>query len=271
MNGDTSHDADNGQQIPPAPPETNTDASPRTNRVIIIVGAVVTAILCFCGILGVFLYTAVSQGVLLSMTTAMASRAKDIYVVIGRTITGCDGLTFEPLWPKSGKPMEDAKDMDILDMTFANSSDYFTVLYDGENYGMPEWTPYSNEFDYSKCAGAGVRSKTGGGRLTAENNAWTIAANITGDMPDIIPFIVSRNVDPSSLIPREGDLRQQFLRPSKYMTPFGPNGFLLIRKGGGIYKSTWEYASLDRLYQGANKEELQAIRDAFEKIKYLEP
>jgi len=272
MNDDTSHDANDEQQTPPPLHVVNKGASPRTKPTIIIVCAVAAAIVFFGGILGAVLFPAVANAILRANMIGMANHAKDIYAVIGRTITGCDGLIFEPLWPKSGKPMEyDSKDMDILDMTFANSSDYFTVLYDGEKYGMPEWTPYS-EFDYSKCAGAGVWSKTGGGRLTAQNNAWTIAANITGDMPDIIPFIVSRNVDPSSLIPREGNLSEQFLRPSKrFTTPFGNKAFVVISKGGAIYQGTWQYARLDRLYQDANGKELQAIRDAFEKIKYLEP
>ncbi|MCL2104127.1 MAG: ankyrin repeat domain-containing protein [Kiritimatiellaeota bacterium] len=203
--------------------------------------------------------------------TTMSMHAKDIYNAIVVANTERAPLGLGPVWPKSGKPMEDAKD--IGDMTFANSSDYFSVLYDWKTFGTSDWAPYVhvNKFDYSKCAGAGVPPKTGGGHLTAKNNAWTIAANITDDTPDIIPVIVSRNVDPSSLIPREGDLSEQFLRPSKHKTPFGNKAFVMIRKGGAIYHATWRDASLDRLYQGASGKELQAIRDAFQKIKYLEP
>jgi len=271
MNGDTSHDANNGQQTPPPLPVVNKGTSSRTKPTIIIVCAIAAAILFFGGILAAVSFPAVANAIMRANMTAMANRAKDIYATIVRINFEREPLGLGPIWPKSGEPMEYAEDMDISDMTFANSSDYFSVLcaWEHRTSSLAQYVIYS--FDYSKCAGAGVPLKQEYGRLTAENNAWTIAANITDDMPDIIPFIVSRNVDPSSLIPREGDLRQQFLRPSKYMTPFGHHGFLFVRKGGKIYQATWRYASLDRLYQGASKEELQAIRDAFEKIKYLEP
>ena len=133
------------------------------------------------------------------------------------------------------------------------------------------WSPYVVYFDFSKCAGAGVPVKQGAGRLTAENNAWTIAANITDDMLDIIPVIISRNVDPTSLIPKEGDLFQQRIRPSAFTTPFGQEGFVLIRKGGAICTFSWRYGNLGVIYQGASEKELQQIREAFQKIKYLTP
>ena len=226
-------------------------------------------VLCSILICGHILILAVMSPVLNAGGSAISWRAKDIYVAIMGANTERKPLGLGTVWPKSGKPMEDAED--IGDMTFANSSDYFSVLYDGENCGTPEWAPYVAGFSYSKCAGAGVRPKTGGGRLTAKNNAWTIAANITDDMPDIIPIIISRNVDPSSLIPREGDLREQFLRPSKYKTPFGDKAFFFVRKGGSIYKNKWKYANLRVVYGDVSDEELQEIRDAFEKIEYLAP
>jgi len=116
------------------------------------------------------------------------------------------------------------------------------------------------------------KSPSGSERLMAENNAWTIAANITDEMPDIIPVIISRNVDPTSLIPKEGDLSQQFLRPSEeFKAPFGNKRFIIVRKGGAVLMYTWRYANLQVIYRDASEEELQKIRDAFQKIKYLTP
>jgi len=170
--------------------------------------------------------------------------------------------------------MEAADDIDIAQMTFANSSDYFTVLYDIENYSTPPvWAPYVNGFDYSKFAGVGVpKSPSGSKRLKAKNNAWTIAANITDEMPDIIPVIVSRNIDPTSLIPKEGDLRQQLVRLSEeFTTPFGNKGFVIVRKGGVTSRFTSRRLNLYILYGSTSEEELQEIRDAFQTIKYLTP
>jgi len=239
--------------------------------VTIVISVAGAMIMFFVGIL----LPATSGSVLTSKMIAMKNRAKDIYVGIIEANTAREGLGLESVLPKSGEKMEAADDIDIPQMTFANSSDYFTVLYDIENYSTPQtWSPFANGFDYSKFAGAGVpvspsRSK----RLKAKNNAWTIAANITGEMSDRIPVIVSRNIDPTSLIPREGDLRQQFIRPSEeFKTPFGNQGFILIRKGGTtLHMITSKPVNLHILYVNPSEEELQEIRDAFQKIKYLTP
>ena len=226
-------------------------------------------------ILSVAIFPAISNAVFFAQTNAMAARARDIYVNIEATKTPCEPVVPVSVWPKSGEKMEAADDIDIFQMTFANSSDYFTVLYDIENYSTPHiWAPYVHGgFDYSKFAGAGVpKSPSRSKRLKAKNNAWTIAANITDEMPDIIPIIISRNVDPDSLIPREGDLRQQFVRPSEaFKTPFGNKGFVIVRKGGAVRMYTWRYANLHEIYRGASEGELQEIRDAFQTIKYLTP
>ena len=91
-------------------------------------------------------------------------------------------------------------------------------------------------------------------------------------MPDIIPVIFSRNVDPTSLIPREGDLRKQRIRPSeKFTTPYGKTKAVFIRKGGATFECSLKHANLAVLYQGASGDELQKIRDALQKVEYLEP
>ena len=216
-----------------------------------------------------FLYTAMS-GAKSAGVNPLAARAKDIYVAIVGANTEREPLGLGTAWPKSGNQMEDADD--IGKMTFENSSDYFSVLMDSENYGTENWRPYVSGLKWENFAGAGVPSKRVAGRLTAKNNAWTIAANIPDDLPDIVPVIISRNVDPESLIPREGDLSQQYIRLSEqFKTPYGKKGFVMVRTGGGIYSASWKYANLKNIYHGTSEEELQGIREAFQKIKYLTP
>ena len=196
---------------------------------------------------------------------ALSARGKDIYGAIVNANVEREPLGFDAIWPKAGERNEAGED--ITQMTFENSSDYFTVLIDGERMDTPEWSPYVMGLDWSRFAGRGVRPKKGRGRLTAENNAWIITANITDEMPDVIPILISRNVDPDSLIPQEGDLRQQFLRPSKtFTTPYGNKRFLMIRKGGGTILAP--FCDLHTFYQGQDDEEFRA---AFQKIKYLTP
>jgi Predicted membrane protein/domain len=239
-------------------------------QTFVVVAAAVTVVI--TPLLTAALLPAIGNAVLQANMTAMGTRAQDICVAIMSEDAAINPDTV--CWPKSGKQMEEGDD--ISKMRFENSSDYFTVLvsvvFDRERTDV-YWDPHFAGYHYYPVfAGAGVPAKEGTGRLTAENNAWTIAANVTDDMPDLIPLIITRNVDPASLIPREGDLHQQFIRPSeKFKTPFGNKGFVLVRKGGVMFKSTWKYASLGVLYQNASGEELQKIRDAFQKIEYLEP
>jgi protein TonB len=198
------------------------------------------------------------------------SNAKDIFVAIVGANTERKPLGFGSVWPRSGfAPMRHGVDADIAETTFANSSDYFTVLLDGPRYGKAEWSPFVAGLDWPDFAGGGVPSMTGAGRLTAANNIWTVAADVTDDMPDVIPVLVSRNVDPASLIPEGDDLRTQRVRPSRvFASPFGGEGFVLIYKGGAVLRCEWKYANLHTLYRG---QDARDIRAALQRIKYLTP
>ena len=234
-----------------------------------------TKVVCWCAVTAVVLITG-TIGLMVGSKAASlknaASRAKDIYVAI--VMAGCcsEPLGQRSVWPRQDtqlKKMGEQADAHIADMTFNSSSDYFTVLLDGENMDNPQiWNPYVIGLDWSSFAGSGIPPKKGAGRLTAENNIWTIAANIEDDMPDDIPIIVSRNVDPASLIPGEGDISQQHVRPSgTFTTPFGNTGFVFVQKGGKVVIGSWKKAELHLLYQT----DIQEVRTVFQTLKYLTP
>ena len=220
------------------------------------------------GILSAALFPAIGNAMLQANMTAMSTRAKDIYVAIVSANMERESLGLGTVWPRSGQKMEEGDD--ISKMRFENSSDYFSVLCDSGKLGTRDWTPYVFGFDYSKCAGAGVPAKEEPGRLTAANNAWIVAANVTDDMPDWLPLFITRNVDPASFIPEAGDLREQYIRPSgKHITPFGNKGFVMIRKGGAVVRMRLgRHSNLATVYQGTD---VQEIRAALEKIEYLAP
>ena len=249
----------------------NTKNTSAGMTIVVVIIAALGMMLPILGIASAALFPALIEATRRANMHAMASRAKDIYIAIAGANAEREVLPLGTVWPRSGKKMEAAWEIDIDEMTFENSSDYFTVLLDGENMGSRDWAPFVNGLDYSKLAGAGV-PVSGRGRLKAENNAWTIAANILEETPDLIPVIVSRNVDPASLIPRAGDLCQQLVRPSKeFTTPFGNKGFVLLRRGGGILTLNWKHANLHVIYGHASEKELQKIREAFQEIEYLTP
>jgi hypothetical protein len=205
---------------------------------------------------------------------AVSSRGKDIYVAIIGANTEREPLGFGPVWPKTCQASTNYPG-DISSMVFTNSSDYFYELYDGANAGREQHDPYVRGFDYSKLAGAGVPAKVGGGKLTAENNMWAIAANITEEDADIIPVLITRNVDVKALeyIINHGGPTSNLdtritLGAGPYKKPFGDKGFVMVRKGGGTFSNTAKYATLKFLF---NSETLPPRDPSKPPIVYLMP
>lgn len=203
------------------------------------------------GILSAALFPAISNAVMKANMTAVGSRGKDIYVAIVGANTEREPLGLGTVWPKTQQESGvDTSADDIGTKTFTSSSDYFYELYDGENVGTSEHRPYVAGFDYSKIAGAGVPAKSGTGKLQAANNMWCIAGNIRDEMEDIIPILVTRNIDCSSLrkdLTSIDDTRLEF--STTYKAPFSNKGFVIVRKGGGIFNGSAKYATLRVVYQ----------------------
>jgi len=179
--------------------------------------------------------------------TSVGTRGKDIYVAITAANTEREPLGLPSVWPKSNPPTNHADD--ISQMNFTNSTDYFYALYDGDHAGERGHNPYVRGFDYSKLAGAGVPAHSGKGRLKPDNNMWTIVKNLREDMEEIIPILVTRNLAAESLVT---DLPTMSTRPlcfdEEWNTPFRNKGFVVIRKGGGIFNIKGRYARVNVLY-----------------------
>ena len=220
-------------------------------------GFTLVELLVVIGILGILasaLFPAISNAVMQANMTSVGARGRDIYVAITGANTEREPLGLGNVWPKTqleGTASSSSGEKDIGDETFKNSSDYFYKLYDGERVGTQEWSPYVAGFDYSKLAGAGVSAKSGSGQLTDQNNMWVIAANVRDEMEDIIPILVTRNLDCSSLykdLP-DGSIGDKLKWHSTYRTPFSNKGFVMIRKGGAMFKARERYAVVKVVYQ----------------------
>jgi hypothetical protein len=206
----------------------------------------------------------------------VSARARDIYVAITSANTDREPLGLGNIWPKTKlKSGVDASSNDISVKCFTNSSDYFYEIFDGPNVGMDRHDPYVKGFDYSKLAGAGVPGKVGGGKLTAENNMWAIAANITEEDSDVIPLLITRNVDVKLLeyfINHGGPTSNLNMRialgAGEYKTPFGDKGAVFVRKGGGTFNFQAKYATVRYLF---NSETLPPRDPSKPKIVYLMP
>jgi prepilin-type N-terminal cleavage/methylation domain-containing protein len=218
-------------------------------------GFTLVELLVVIGILGILasaLFPSISNAVMKANMTAVATRGRDIYVAITSANTDREPLGLGSVWPKtqleSGADTSDTTD--IASKTYQNSCDYFYDLYDGENVGTENHNPIAQGFDYSKLAGAGVPAKSGTGKLNANNNMWVIAGNVRDEMEDIIPILVTRNVDCSSLKKdlTDANSNEKITWSSSYKAPFSNKGFVMVRKGGGTFNGMARYATIKVVY-----------------------
>ena len=206
---------------------------------------------------------------------AVGCRGRDIFVSIEGANTERKPLGLPPVWPCDfdSSVVTDAEEQTLLGVS--NSTDFFRVLYDEERMGTSDHAPYVAGFDYSKLAGAGVRFCLPGQKLTATNNIWTVAKNVRADMDDMIPVLITRNIEASSLAASasEQDLKGKTLRfDPGWQTPFGDKGFVLIRKGGAIFNAPAKYMGYRVVYQNNVFDTALATNGtALPPLKYLTP
>lgn len=216
-----------------------------------------------------------SGGAMLKAKMApVAARGKDIHVAITSADAERKPLGLPSLWPKTYLASTNAQS-DISGKVFKTSTEYFAALYDEEHVGTEAWKPWVQNFDYSKLAGAGVPAKEGKGKLLAKNNMWLVAANITEEDSDIIPLLITRNVDVKLLeyfINHGGPTSNLNMRialgAGEYKTPFGDKGAVFVRKGGGTFNFQAKYATLRVLF---NSETLPPRDPSKPPIVYLMP
>jgi prepilin-type N-terminal cleavage/methylation domain-containing protein len=207
------------------------------------------------GILAAALFPAISNAVMQANMTAVGTRGRDIFVAITGANTEREPLGLGNVWPKTKAPTgaNTSGEVDIADKAFQNAESYFEYLYDGTKIGDPTWSPYVAGFDYGKLAGAGVASQPGGSStLLPAYVMWSIAANVRDEMEDIIPILVTRNVDCGGLcLTYQGTSATKVkLGEGEYKTPFSNKAFVMIRKGGAIFKARDKYSNLKIIYQG---------------------
>ena len=206
------------------------------------------------GILAAALFPAISNAVMQANMTAVGTRGRDIYVAITGANTEREPLGLGNVWPKTKAPQGAATsgETDIADKAFSSAEEYFEFLYDGKKVGQPDWSPYVAGFDYGKLAGSGVSAQPGGSTTLDKNYVmWCIAANVRDEMEDIIPILVTRNVDCTALsLKYDGTTVKKVPLGTEFSTPFSNKAFVMIRKGGAIFKARERYSNHKVIYQG---------------------
>lgn len=196
------------------------------------------------------LVPAISNSVMSANTVAVGSRGRDIFIAIEGANAERQLLGLPNVWPSDNVPFTNTNSPVAECFNFSNSTDYFKYLYDEKNFGTDKWSPFVAGFDYSKLRGGGAPSCTNN-VLTAACNIWTVAKNVRDDMNDVVPVLITRNIDASSLAAKvtEKDGEKMVRFDPEWKTPFGERECVLIRKGGAVFKARAKYVSYRIFYQ----------------------
>lgn len=209
------------------------------------------------GILGILmgaLFPAISAAMLSANTSAMAMKGRNLFVGITQANTEREAAGLSSVWPKDSNAKSDDNE-DIAGMDFSDSAKFFEELFDIKNYGTEQCKPYVSGVDIAVLSGSGVPAFGGTKTLNGKNVAWSIVKGLQDEMEDVIPVLVTRNAQTSSL-PKSGtfsgtentEVGVGKANGGESDTPFSNKAFVLVRKGGASQVIKAKYSKLYLVY-----------------------
>ena len=238
-------------------------------------GFTLVELLVVIGILGILmgaLFPAISAAMIKANLSACSMRGRNLYVAITSSNVEREAAGLSSIWPRSGKAAESTGgEKDISETGYTSAYQYFNDLFDvGNMSNTDEWSPYVQGIDLGCLSGAGVQPVKSGQDLKAENVGWCIGANVQDEIEDIVPVLVTRNVDCSSLRKKYEGGNEKLQWSENYSTPFAKKAFVMISKGGGAVAMTQKYLTTAVIYKKQTFELPEATDDIGEFL-YLGP
>ena len=215
-------------------------------------GFTLVELLVVIGILGILmgaLFPAISSAMVKANLSACGMRGRNLFVAITAANTEREALGLGNCWPQEAQENADENDK-IAKQGTPDALTYFKYLFDTDNFGKETWKPYVSGIDIGVLAGAGVPVAAKPDQLQSKNILWTVLSNVSDELDDVLPVLVSRNLDDSKLVVSgtySGD-SQDIELGKVNATPFGNKAFVCIRKGGAVITQTSKYATTGIIY-----------------------
>lgn len=175
-----------------------------------------------------------------SNAESAAMKGRNLFVAITEANTDRAAAGMQAVWPCSGEDLSLDND-DIAGMRFHSAEGYFHTLFDVGNEGKSGYAPYVSA------------SK---GTLDIFNDGscgWIVAVNVKSEYDDVIPMLISANVNPRNLRNAYHGGGTSIIpigtKAGRKETSWGDEYVVVIYKGGAAQIINAKSFSLEALYK----------------------